>query len=65
MREISYHKIDKSVIRELKKGLITSKGWKLIVEWKYGTQDWISLRDIKEYNPVETAEYSDANTLLE
>ena len=46
-KEISDHKIDKSAIREWKKGLITIKVWKLLVEWKYVTQDWIPLKDIK------------------
>ena len=65
MKEISYHKIDKSAIREWKKGIITTKGWNLLVEWKDGTQDWIPLKDIKESNPVETEEYAGANNLLE
>ena len=65
MKEISYHKIDKSAIREWKKGIITTKGWKLLVQWRYGTQDWIPLKDLKESYPVETVEYSDANKLLE
>ena len=52
MKEILDHKIDKSAIREWKKVIITTKGWNLLVEWKYGKQDWIPLKDLKESNPV-------------
>ena len=65
MKEISDHKIEKSVIREWKKGIITTKGWKPLVEWNDRTKYWIPLKDHKEYNPVDTAEYADANNLLE
>ena len=64
MKEISDHKTYKSAIREWKKGIITTKVWKLLFECKDGTQYWTPLKDIKEYNPSETAEYADANTLL-
>lgn len=37
---------------------ITTKGWKLQVEWKDGTTSWIPLNVIKESNPVEAAEYA-------
>ena len=47
IKEISDHNIDKSVIREWKKGLITTKGWKLTVKWKDGTQYYIPIKDIK------------------
>ena len=65
MKEISDHNIDKYEIRERKKGLITTKLRKLLVEWKDGTKYWIPLEDLKEYNPVETSEYADSNKLLE
>ena len=65
MKEILYHKINKSAIREWKKVAITTKVWNIPVECKDGTQDWIPLKDLKEYNLVETAKYSDADKLLE
>ena len=55
MKEISDHKIEKSSIREWRKGLITTKRWKLVSEWKDGAQYWITIKDIKKYNPAETA----------
>lgn len=36
----------------------TTKGWQLLVEWKDGTRQWIPLKDIKESNPVDVAEYA-------
>ena len=35
---------------------ITTQGWKRLVEWKDGTSSWVSLKDIKESFPIETAE---------
>jgi hypothetical protein len=43
----------------------TTKGWNLLVEWKDGSSDWIALKDLKESNPVELAEYAIANQLQE
>ena len=64
-KEISDHKIDKSAIREWIKGNITTKIWKLLFKWKYGAQYWIPMKDIKESNPADIAEYYNANNLLE
>ena len=47
MKEISDHKIEKSAMRDWKKGLVTTKGWRILVEWKDGTQHWIPMKDIK------------------
>jgi hypothetical protein len=41
----------------------TTKGWKLLVKWKGGSTQWVRLADIKESNPVETAEYAVGNKL--
>jgi hypothetical protein len=35
---------------------LTTKGWKLRVEWKDGSRSWEALKDLKESNPVEVAE---------
>ena len=53
------------MIRECKKDPIATKGWKILVKWKYGTQYWIPIKDIKKSNTVETSEYANANNLLE
>jgi hypothetical protein len=41
----------------------TTKGWELLVEWKDGSTSWIPLKDIKDTNPVEVAEYAIANKI--
>ena len=43
----------------------TTKGWKLLVQFKDKEQRWIKLKDLKESNPVELAEYAAANQLLD
>ena len=42
----------------------TTKGWFLCVEWKDGSTSWVPLRDLKDSNPIEVAEYAAANKLL-
>jgi len=41
----------------------TTAGWKLLVQWKDGSEQWIPLRILKESNPVEVAEYTIAKGL--
>ncbi|MHA7927758.1 MAG: hypothetical protein ACX936_21375, partial [Marinobacter sp.] len=36
----------------------TTRGWKILVEWKNGLTDWIPLKDVKASNPIELAEYA-------
>jgi Reverse transcriptase (RNA-dependent DNA polymerase) len=36
----------------------TTKGWDLCVEWEDGSTSWVPLRDLKESNPIEVAEYA-------
>ena len=36
----------------------TTKGWELLVEWKDGSTNWVSLKDIKESYPVKVAEFA-------
>ena len=40
------------------KRVITTRGWDLKILWKDDTSTWIPLKDIKEVNPVEVAEYA-------
>ena len=44
---------------------MTTRGWKLLVEWKDGSSSWTPLKDLKVSNPVELAEYAIANGLSE
>ena len=40
-------------------------GWKLLVAWKDGSEQWIPLSIMKESNPVEVAEFAKARGLLD
>lgn len=73
--EIIDHSKDGSAI-EIADGFITSangnripkkttRGWKLLCSWKDGTSDWIALKDLKDSNPIEVAEYAVANKINE
>ena len=43
----------------------TTKGWELLVSWKDGSSSWVKLKDLKNSNPVEVAEYAVANRIQE
>ena len=36
----------------------TTCGWKLLVLWKDGSKTWLPLKDLKESNPIEVAEFA-------
>ena len=44
-------------------GKKTTTGWNLEVEWKDGTTSWLPLKEIKEKNPVEVANYAISNRI--
>ena len=73
--EIVNHKKDNSVI-PISEGFTvscngnqiskkTTRGWKLMVTWKDGSSNWVDLKDLKDSNPVELAEYTVANRIQE
>ena len=37
--------------------------WQLYVQWRYGSTSWKALKDLKEFHPVETAEYAVAHEI--
>ena len=41
----------------------TTVGWKFNIKWRDGTTTWVSLKDIKESNPIEVAEYVTARDI--
>ena len=41
----------------------TTRGWSLCVQWKDGSSSWEHLKDLKESNPLEVAEYAIANQI--
>jgi hypothetical protein len=42
---------------------LTTKGWKLCVVWRDGSTSWEPLKDLKESNPLQVAEYAVANDI--
>ena len=43
----------------------TTRGWKFLIRLKDQSTQWISLKDLKESNPVELAECAQGNLLVE
>ena len=43
----------------------TTAGWLLEVLWKGGTITWVPLKDLKESNPLQVAEYVVAQNLID
>ena len=60
-------KKDKYIVtrRGEKKLRKTTCGWRLLVQWKDGTESWVHLKDLKESHPVELAEYAKARDIAD
>ena len=43
----------------------TTCGWKFLVLWKDGTEQWVPLKDLKESHPVEVAEFAKARGIAD
>ena len=43
----------------------TTRGWKLLCQWKDGISAWVPLKEPQESNPIELADYAVANRLQE
>lgn len=41
----------------------TTRGWEICVQWKDGSNEWISFKDLKDTYPVELAEYAINNNI--
>jgi hypothetical protein len=42
----------------------TMKGWRFCIRWKDLSITWVDLKDLKESNPVDVAEYAVAHKLV-
>ncbi len=42
-----------------------TRGWSLLAEWKDGSSSWVSLADMKDSYPVQTADYAARNNLTQ
>jgi hypothetical protein len=59
LKEIVDHSKDRSAVH-IDDGFVsgsqqrrwTTKGWKLVVEWKDGTTTWVPLKELKDSNPI-------------
>ncbi|MGH7954663.1 MAG: hypothetical protein ACREOZ_01755, partial [Gloeomargaritales cyanobacterium] len=75
MREIVDHKKDGTAIAKVdmwissangnKRKRLTTKGWTFTILWKDGSTTSEPLRNLKESNPVEIAEYAVANKIAD
>ena len=73
LTEVTDHKRDDSDIAKADGFINSSCGnlhrkrttivWKLLVEWKEGSVDWFPLKDHRQSNPVELAEYAVTNEI--
>ena len=43
----------------------TTAGWKLLVRWKNGIEEWIPLRLLKKSHPVDVAEFAQSRYIHE
>lgn len=43
---------------------ITTKGWKIVVEMNDGSEKWVPLKNLKELNTLQVAEYAITNNLF-
>jgi hypothetical protein len=67
---IDFKKDESTAISKADKWVVTARGqrrlrmstagWKLLIQWKDGSETWIPLKDMKESHPVETAEFARA-----
>ena len=35
----------------------TTKGWEVLIEWKYETTIWVDIKDVNEAKPIDLSEY--------
>ena len=71
--EILDHKSDDTALRQSEGFTVgskgeqipkqTTRGWKLLIRLKDHSTSWMKLKDLKESNPVELAEYAKGNEL--
>ena len=73
LTEVTYHNKSDSAISKVD-GFIKSSsgdlhrkrttcGWKLLLECRDGSVDWVTLKDLKQSDPVELAEYAVENEI--
>ena len=71
--EIVYHRVIEEAIPKsegtfitrsrMKRKKSTTRGWEICVQWKDGSTNWIALKDLKDYYPVDIANYEVTNKI--
>ena len=51
--------------RGTKRKKMTTVGWELCVQWKDGSSNWITLKDLKNSYPIELARYAMENKIAD
>ena len=44
---------------------MTTKGWEICVLWKYGSTNWIALKDLKQSYPIQLADFAQLHGIHE
>jgi hypothetical protein len=67
---VDFKKDEATAISKAEKWVVTARGqrrlrmstagWKLLIQWRDGSETWVPLKDMKESHPVETAEFARA-----
>jgi hypothetical protein len=76
MRDIIDYKKDEAMAVPIKDKYLTTKsgqrrlrkttqGWSFLVSWKDGTESWVKLAELKDYYPIELAEFAKARGLAD
>ena len=52
-----------TLVDEIMKSIITTKGWNIQIKWKDESLSWHSMSKVKSSNPIELAEYAVSNKL--
>ena len=47
----------------VKRRKLTTRGWQLLCQWKDGSTNWVSLKDMKDSYPMQVADYALANQI--
>jgi hypothetical protein len=72
VKEIVYHRKNRHALLKDEDGFFlgkegqkypkkTTRDWNVLVKWKDRTSSWLPVKDLKDSNPVELAEYAKAN----
>ena len=44
---------------------MTTRGWEIYILWKYGSTDWIAIKDLKQSYPIELVDFDQLHGINE